>query len=347
MKNKYLSVAATFALVACSGGSSGSGGGSSATSGYQGLGSKWTIAFTGASFRLNFDKNADGNFDSADDMIVEGTYTQLDNGFKKMVAVSAEGDNAPTAGAEAIGLEIPGFSFFLKPLEAGSEPIVMVQSGTCPTADVNMNWIIAKYQDPDSPKVSTDGFGTAEFKIGENKAHIDPYHFDDGTNMNDANDISLLGCNAGTVTFDDGVGGGTMYATANGGMLVNPGNGIIFAAPQLSADPVAEDLNGTYSGLLFTSGDTEPAKVTLSGGAGTGSVILNVENDTTAGDTPITALTPVTGLKGIIRGEIDGRTLNCVYSSVSGKNLLACNGKDGDADVNGVFPMFFFLGVKR
>lgn len=321
----------------------------STTSGYQGLGSKWTASFdsSASTFAITYDSDSDGTAE----MEVNGTYVEHDNKFRTLTVTSASGTGAPNVNATALGLEIPGFAFFLKPLEAGSEPIVMVASGTCPTDDFISNWIIAKYQEPDStPTANTDAWGTATFDLSAATASIAQYKFGDGASLGSGG-INLDSCTDGTYTFSEESGSGTMYATANGGMLVNPGSGIIFAAPQLASDPTSTNWNGTYSGLVFASDETFPAKITLSGAGGTGDQITNVANDTLdTGGVTFASLSAQSGLKGIITGTVDlgegAQPLNCVYSSVEDDELLACNGANGAA-VGGVYPLFFFLGVKR
>lgn len=315
---------------------------------YQGLGSRWAISFTGSNFELTYDQDSDGT----DDMTVNGTVETFDNRFQKLTVTSSTGDNAPEEGEEAYGIEVPGFAYFLKPLSEGAEPIVMVESGACPTGPKKMNWIIAKYQEPEAtPTADQDAFGTATFNAAMSKLTVAMYEFANGDSLG-SSDLPLEECEDGTIVFENGEDeiGGKMYASANGGMLVNPGNGIIFAAPQLAADPTIAETAGTYSGFVFSQGTT-PAKVVLnSSGTGSGDGI-NPETDEVEDDGPVIKLTSVkSGLKGIFRGTVnngDGnQPLNCVYSDVSGQKLLACNGADGAA-VGGVYPSFFFLGVKR
>jgi len=313
---------------------------------YQGLGSKWSASFTGGSnFEITYDAEPDGTAD----MTVSGTYVEYANKFRKLTVVSATGTGAPSAGGTAYGIEIPGFAFFLKPMGTDSEPIVMVRSGSCPSSDFVANWIIAKYQDTvNTPKTDSDGYGQATFT--GTTATISQYEFGTGAAMAD-NTINLLGCSSGVQTFDDGGGGGTMYVTSSGGMLVNPGSGVIFASPIGSADVTSTDWGQTYSGLVFNdnlgSDKVFPAKVTLSGTGGTGAKLTDVENDTEdSSSVTFASLTAVSGTKGIFRGTVDGRPFNCVSSVVEGRRMLACNGAGGNASA-GVYPSFFFLGVAR
>lgn len=326
-------------------------GSETSTSSYQGLGSKWTASFTGGSaFTLTYDAEPDGTVD----MTVNGTYVEYTNNFRLLTVTSATGTNAPAAGETAYGLEIPGFAFFLKPVsDANAEPIVMVSSGSCPTTDFTANWIKAKYEDSTTkPTASSDAFGQATFTLtGATKTSaITQRRFDTGATIGSPNTITMTTCTNGAQGFDDGNDGGTMYLTSNGGALVNPGDGIIFASPQMTADVTSTDWDGTYSGLVFNESQTDkvfPAKIILSGTGGTGAQITDVENDTaSAGSVTFASLTAVTGTKGQFRGTVDGQPINCTLSSVAGKKLLGCNGAAGAA-VSGVYPSFFFLGSAR
>lgn len=323
---------------------------------YQGLGSIWTASFTsGSNFTITYDSDADGTAD----MEVNGTYVEYSNQFRKLTVTSASGTGAPNAGEEAYGLEIPGFAFFLKPIGSGSsEPIVMVSSGSCPTSNFESNWIIAKYQDAGTPNANTDGFGSASFVVSGSNATgtIDTWKFSDGTDIDDgsSNSITFQNCSNGTYTWDEGGGEtGVFMATSNGGALVEPNGGIIFAAPQLNSTVTSSDWDGTYSGLVFAENDpdgTFPARVTLSGNGGTGVEITDVENNTVESNGATFAnLAGNSSLPGVIRGTVElgsgAQPLNCVYSSVAGEELLACNGAEGA--LSGSYPMFFFLGVKQ
>ncbi len=344
-------------LNACSGSSSDA----ASTGSYQGIGSIWTANLAGGNFTITHDTDSDGTVD----MTVSGTYIEYSNKFKKLTVTSASGTDAPDVGEEAYGIEIPGFAFFLKPIGGSSEPIVMLQAGSCPTSDYVANWIIAKYQEPTQTPTEhvgndgTEGFGTASFAISGTTATgtIASYFFEDGVSRDDSSDgMPFTGCSGGKYTFSNGDDEGIFYATANGGALVKPGSGIIFAAPQGSADPTASDWAGTYSGLVFSDSSedgTFPAKVVLNGsGGGTGKQFTDVENNAVSDEgVTFASLTAKSGLKGIITGTVEGsngaQPLNCVYSSVAGEELVACNGADDVANGDGVFPMFFFLGVKQ
>jgi len=351
-------------FVACSGSSPES---SPATenaevTGYQGIGSKWTAEFTDDTFEITYDSQPDGTID----MRVEGTYEEYANKFRKLTVTAATGTGAPSVGDEAVGLEIPGFAFFLKPMTTDAEPIVLVKAGQCPTEDFVGNWIIAKYQEPEeTPQADQDAMGAAEFDITGNSATISQRRFDDGSSLGSGSPITLTSCDDGVQEFDDGGDGGVMYLTANGGALVNPGSGIIFSAPQLAADVLKTDVEGTYSGLVFSSSNSGdkifPAKITLDNDAeGTGVKITDLAADSVESSGVTFDLEPVATTKGLLHGTVDAgngaNPVNCLYSSIDGADLLACNGADdaaqdtpntpGDA-TDDVFPSFFFLGVKR
>lgn len=348
----FVGVSAVVGLAfvgACTGSSSGGGSASQGT--YKGLGSIWSLVHSGSTITLTHDADSNGTIDtSGGDMsvnadIAENTTTRFD----KFTVTSAAGTNAPSPGDLAYGLEVPGFAYFIKPLDANSEPIVLLKSGSCPAGGNTLNWIIAKWDS--NPNTNTDGFGTALLNTGASTLTVDPYKFSDGTALASTGAMTIGACTNSKYTFlDSGNATVNMFATSVGGMLVNPGSGLIFALPQLAADPVLSDLQGTYSGLIFTSNGSETGKVVLnSTGDGTGASI-NPETDATVGPAVTIDLTSVkAGFKGVVSGTItmaDGpQPLNCVFSNVSGSKILACNG--AEEETAGTYNVFFFLGALR
>lgn len=343
-----IAVAGIAGISACT---SGDGSASLTEGSYKGIGSIWSLDIQGTSATLTHDVDSNGTINtSGGDMSVSATAQENSTTlFTKFTVTSADGTNAPNAGDLAYGLSIPGFAYFIQPMSAGAEPIVMLKSGTCPAGSNTMNWIIAKWDH--TPNTGTDGFGTALFDSTATQLTVDPYKFSDGTALASTGAMSIGACTDSKYTFQDqGNQTVNMFATSLGGMLVNPGNGIIFALPQLSADPVVGDLEGTYSGLIFTSQGTETGKVVLNAsGVGTG-VSINPETDANTG-TPVTInLSSIkSGFKGVINGTItmnDGaQPLNCIFSKVDGSKILACNGAEDETAGN--YNVFFFLGVMR
>lgn len=331
------------------------------TSVYQGAGSRWTAAFTGGNFVLS---HFDEATDTTADMVINGTYVDYSTGFRFMTVTSATGTGAPAAGSEAYGFEVPGFAFFLKPVDGGEEPLVMVNGTSCPTADFNANWVIASYDSSVTLDATKDVFGFASFVFdgASSTATIDQLEPEAATNIGqNTSTFDSAGCSNGVLTFSPG-GGETvdMFFTANGGALVHSYDGathdnIIFAAPKASAAVTQAALAETYSVLVFDdnggAGDKLfPGKLVIpASGAASFQEIDNVETDTLTGPAiPVTAFTAVGASPGLFTAAIDaggadGR-MSCTFIPFSGTKVIACTGY---ADDGVRTAPFFLLGKNR
>jgi len=336
---------------------------------YQGLGSRWAIQFEGDTFTLTYDEEVDG----INEMTIEGTFEEFENRFRLLTITASEGENAPPVGGEAYGVEIPGYAFFLQPSESTAEPIIMVNAGGCPSGGERMNWITADFgeNNPNATEDTAgdgarDAMGEAEFSSSAEAITITRRLFETADAFTGTMSLTIGTCTDGTYEFEESGGEGAaqtsyMYATSNGGMLVRPGDGLIFASPELAETPAVSDAEGTYSGLAFvqnSEGGAQPVKVVLAAD-GTGTVtFIEPETDADLADTeiiPVALGTPVEGTKGQFHGTIDDLPLNCVRSVVDGDELLACNGAGdplaegycGEGVEGSCYPVFFFLGVKR
>lgn len=351
----FVMLAVGAVIVACSGGGSSSG--SSSSGSYQGAGSRWSLSMTGSSFTLNKYANAGA---TTPEMTASGTFTRYENQFVKMTVSSASGTGAPSPGDVAYGLEIPGYAFFLKPLSGAAEPIVMVQSGACPSSNFNANWIIAK---PDSSKLPVDatddmlGGASITFNGASSSLNItlrEPvggtFLSTSGGNNNGTSTLpfDINSCSNGLLRVADGADHFDMYFTTSGSVLVrfpaSSGNQIIFASPRQSAAVTQADLAGTYSGLVFedkTGTDSLfPVKLVIpSSGDATGTGIATIETDTldstgivlsniTNQDTGANAL-PDGFFRATLNPSSGGATngrVNCTYSTVSSTKIIACTG---------------------
>lgn len=335
------------------------------TSSYQGPGSKWTASFSGSSFTITYDLNDDGDITDASEFSVTGTYQEYSNKFRKLTVSSVEnaggGPNVPSVGAQAYGIEIPGFAFFLKPLSTtSSDPIVMLYSGTCPSVGFTGNWIAAKFG-TGQPLATSDimGSATATISGATRTMAITHRRFDTGAALMSSGTVGMLSCTNGRQEFDDNmdtVGDGTMYITSSGGALVNTPGSLIFAQPAFgSSDPTATDWDGTYSGIGFSESGTDksfPFRLTLSGTSGSGQQLTDVEMDTAGGGAAtIASFAAHAGTNGLLSGTIDvgngAQPFNCLLSKHNGVVIIGCNGADDVADGGGVYPTFFLLGRKR
>ncbi len=331
---------------------------------YHGAGSKWTADFTTSDFTI---KKYNNIASSTESLTVQGTYVQYTSGFRKLTVTSASGTDAPSTGAEAYGFDVPGFAFFLKPIGADAEPIVMIQSGSCPSSSFNGNWIIAKFDDGKTLTDSDDSFGSANFTFSgaSSTATINKLTPVTGSQLASSTvSFNYNTCSSATLTFSPSAGETVdMFFTANGGALVHSFNtsathdSIIFAAPKTSAAVTQADMAGTYSVLVFddrsTSDKLFPAKIELaSSGNSTAYKISDVATDTTSSDSiTISSIASHTHSNGLFTAAInagsdDGR-ISCAYftatSGTTTSKVLACNGYGKNSDKK----PFFFLGKAR
>ncbi len=330
---------------------------------YQGAGSRWSATFTTTNFII--EKFPDATSTSADNT-VNGTYVQYSSGFRKLTVTSATGTGAPVAGDQAYGFEVPGFAFFLKPIGSNnSEPIIMVNAGSCPSGTgFDANWIIAKFDSGTILNDTKDTFGKAVFNMttpATSTATIDKLSAETaaplGTN---AINFDYTTCANGKLTFPAG-GGETvdMFFTQNGGALVHSSNGtthnnIIFAAPKHTAAVTQSDLAATYSGLVFdgSSGGDKifPVKITMpSTGNGAANKITDVETDALGVETfPIGNFAVHALSNGLFTLALSPATENgrmsCTYFVISSIKVMACNGYGSAA---GTHEPFFLLARSR
>lgn len=301
---------------------------------YAGPGSNWSANISGSSFTI---KEADANLE------ITGSVETLSSGFKKLTVTSASGTGAPSAGAQAYGLDVPGTVFLLKPLEANSEIIPMVASGNCPTSTLSLNWIVTKMDsDADADSPTQDALGTASFTGSTGTL---PFQYSltgatVGTNVS----LGSFTCSNGKATVSDA----EMYLTQAGGAIVRTGystpndetdDGIILAMPGVSVS--SGDADGNYAGLVFTSGDTYPVKATVSGST---VAVQQIDPDTgnnagSISDTVNIASfnSPNTGfVAGSLQSDSNKKVMCNVNTNVnsSGKSIIFCSGMDSTGGAN-------------
>lgn len=360
-----------YAFIACGKKSDSSTPGASTTL-YQGAGSKWTISITGSDFTINkFASTAD----STAEMTINGTLEQNStNKFMKLTVSNATGTNAPSAGSVAYGLEVPGYAFFLKPA-GSSDPIVMVQSGSCPTSNFQANWTIAKAKPTMTlPMTNTqDFFGGATFTINgasssilvsQNEPITGAALTTGGGNNNGTSSLTFNSsdCSNGLLRLSDNSGVFDMYFTSSGGALVRfPDEQIIFASPKRTSAVTQSEIAGDYSVIVFddrASGDSVfPAKITIpASGSATGVEITDIINNTEGSGGIVfsniasTVDSSSTQLPtGFFRASINPTSsttngkVSCSFSEVSSTKIIACSGY---MDSSTKRP-FFFLARSR
>lgn len=308
--------------------------GGGASYNYAGPGSNWTATISGSSFTIT---------ESDAGLTVNGSVETLSSGFKKLTVSSASGSGAPSSGDQAYGLDVPGVVFLLKPLEANSEIIPMVASGSCPTATTNMNWIVTKMDsDADADDPGQDALGTATFS-GTTASLPFQYSLTGatvGTNIS----LGTFSCSNGKAT----VSGAEMYLTQAGGAIVRTGydtpsddtdDGIILAMPGQSIS--SGDADGNYAGLVFTTGDTYPVKATVSASSIS---VQQIDPDTGSDAGSISDTVNISAFNspntGFISGSLNSDSNKKVMCNVNtnlvgtGKSIIFCSGMDSTGGAN-------------
>ena len=220
---------------------------------YIGPGSEWSISLDSGTENFTIEEAVSG-------LVVNGTYSVLDSGFTLLTVSSASGPDAPSAGDQAYGIEIPGYVFLLKPLGDDSEIISMVAAGSCPTEDFSANWMITStdsdstFLDNCSGGSNLDAVGTFSYTHSTTSGTLPNKYDVCGDTVGVPFDVGTITCSGGkaSISSDPDV---TMYMTQSGGMLVNfdstlsDNNQIIIAIPN-DAISNASVLNGSYKGFV-------------------------------------------------------------------------------------------------
>lgn len=337
-----ISIAAV--VAACGGGSSGTTTTTTTSTSYSGPGSKWDVTLSSDN-SFNITKRASVGADI--DFTVTGSYESLDTGFLKLTVGGVTGTGGPTAGDIAYALDIPGYAFFLKPLDAGSNQVIsMVKGGTCPTSDVLANWVMVK-SDGDPTDAGRDFFGTFSYNTTTQVPDLPSKY-----NLSNFTTVAGGGI-GGTGTCSDGilsVTGADMFLTDNGGAIVHIDSGVqddtaddqfVFG---LGAKEIgATSTDGDYAGLLFDASQSSgaqisPVALTCASNECTATVLSNVETGATESGSAIAKLTSFDSPSiGFATGTVEeggnpgaNGKLACmidVNAVSTGKKIMSCVGQ--------------------
>lgn len=321
----FLTTALTssFLVISC--------GGSSSSSAYKGPGSDYTITLSGSNFTLT---------EATASLNIQGTFSELNSGFLELTVVTSSGTGAPSPGDKAYGLFVEGFVFFLKPL-SGDQLITMLKSGSCPTTDMSLNWIMGKLASGQNP-YSGDIFGTFSHNVTTGDTSLPSKYALNATTTNLGTEtLGTFDCADGVATVSSGGGGGTakMYFTSAGGAIVNTNTEdaddsqfvIATATQSLSA---TSDLDGEYAGLVFIeTGDVGAFPVTATfNGATIEFQQVNPATNATSGSAETAAIgtlnSPSNGFF-VITFSSGSRTAICsamTNVNSTGKNVILCAG---------------------
>ena len=343
-------------VVGCGGGSSSSDApiaGGDNTMAYNGPGSKWDVSLTNGNFTITHREDVN----AAVDLTVNGTYEELPSGFLKLTVTGSEGEEGPENGAMAWALEVPGYAFFLRPMEAENEQLIpMVTAGECPTDDVDANWVmVRKDSDADASDPERDFFGSFHYDAATETANL-PVRRALGNNFQDGGSQELEGgsCADGIMEVDDAV----MYLTSNGGAIVHTGlnrpddGSFIFALGQRAITDV-DNLDGDYAGILFddnleSGAKIAPVSLSCTSGQCSGSLVADIETGELDEGSVAVNLTGTTDefAPGLITGEIVGEGTGAMACMAdvnvlnTGRSIVSCVGQS-PGDVTKMFNVIF------
>ncbi|MFT4978806.1 MAG: hypothetical protein ACI8S6_004716 [Myxococcota bacterium] len=139
---------------------------------YSGPGSYWTVDFDDgtATFHIEMSPNVGNPIY----MALDGTFAVHDGWTVLTITEADDVEGAPVAGDQAIGIEIPGFAFMMKPLDESYNTVIpMLVSGSCPTADEELNWMVAQgLAGKDASSTEDDFFGTYRYQYADHSAEV-------------------------------------------------------------------------------------------------------------------------------------------------------------------------------
>ncbi len=314
--------------VAVGCGSSSSSSSSVASDAYNGPGSKWDVElFADSTFTI--ERRATPLTDV--DMTVVGTYERYDSGFVGLTVDTATGTDAPSQGETAWALEVPGYAFLLKPT-AGDQMIAMVTAGTCPTSDIDANWVMVKQRsDADATDSGTDYFGSFNYDVSSDTPSLPSKHALAGgfADVVDSGGLGSGTCENGLMLVGDAPDIAAMYLTSTGGAIVQTNinneadSQFVFALSQQAIGDIS-NLEGSYAGMLFDDNmadgsNIQPVALTCDdSGSCTGTMVTDIT--TGAVSTDSVTLT----LNGAVDSLGDGFVTGLISDGGSNPGNLAC-----------------------
>ncbi|VAW64610.1 hypothetical protein MNBD_GAMMA08-843 [hydrothermal vent metagenome] len=350
-----------------SGCSSSSNSGAGSQENYNGPGSKWDLSLTGgATGNFNIDHFQTGDLVNPD-YNVKGTYIRQSSGFVTLIVTEVTnfiGTNGPLVGETAWAIEVPGYAFLLKPT-SGDQMIPMVESGSCPTADMTGNFVVVKKDltnggDSGASDAARDFFGTFNYDFASSVTTLPELRaITSGFPSLTSDPLPAATCASGILTFTDTI----LYLTSNGGGIVHLGtatpnddedDSFLFALSQKAITNVS-NLDASYAGILFDQNATvgeqiQPIALTCTSGSCTG----NIVDDITTGSLVSGSLANINLIgtvdsiaNGLITGTIsfDSTTGNLacmadIDSLGTGKKIISCVGQSPDNNAN-MFNVIF------
>lgn len=325
---------------------------------YQGAGSRWTISLSDTNFTMN---KYDSISDTTANLTLSGTVAKnSDNQFLTLTVTSSSDISEVALNTVVNALEISNTGVFIK-TPGNPTPLVAVISGSCPTSDINSNWVITK------PRLDSgvfpqnsfddDGAGTVAYSSTAETFLVTPAgvvnrQFD--VTGSSPHNMSGQLCSDGRLAATLQIGPGQsdvfdMYFTSSGFQIVKfpsaAGDQIIFGLPKQSTNVTGAAIAGTYSVLIYEGGAAaDLSAATLSPGqmiiANDGSAtirkITDVANNTLAGadayaisnfSTTFTSNGSAVDSKGLFHGQFGaGQKVTCATANTNGAKVISCYG---------------------
>jgi len=317
---------------------------------YKGPGSIWTLDVSGDSFTLTEEE------DTSVLVTAEGSYTKTTTGFASLTVSSSSGTNALDAGDKAIGVDIPGIAFLLKPMSDNSPVITFVKYGECPSENVEANWVKTKSNSRDASL----GNGDADSSYGSPDAWAGQFNFDVSSSVatipvswsitNTSGDefpvffdtSETLGtglCDKGILEISEASGTTRLFMTENGGAIVDITGTQSVIGFNKQTISTAEEIDGDYIGFVFfgAQGKVYPLSATSTNGT---MVVDALSDDTesisqsavgTVNNYQIN--TPANGFVKVTLDDSVSRPMVCNFNSSIGssnKKILFCVTQDTD-----------------
>ena len=270
---------------------------------------------------------------------IDGSFERLSTGFLKLtVENSSDTDNGPSAGDQAFAMDLPGFALIVKPIGDGNDEVIpMLAGGSCPSEEVNLNWIIAQGHDEKDPSAANqewfggftwDGNGSAEVTSDYSLA-------DNFPSPDNAGGFDSISCDNGFAQIiESNEVQANLWLTAGGGAMVETfdsgdRNQTILALPQ--QEVATSNLEGSYYGLVLGGGDgPEPVQVILdNSGSGTGAAYTDVES----GDVDSESVNIDLDVADSAEISEDGWFTGTISAGSTSGNM-ACSGAVGVGDLN-------------
>ena len=329
----------------------------------EGPGSEWGMTRTGSSYTFTMEDGSDG-------LTINATGETLSTGHTKLTVTSSTATGSatgPSNGDVAHAIEVSGTAFLLKPMEANSETIAMVSSGSCPSSDFDANWVIG-HRPSGGNKITDDAadwFGTITWNTSSGQASFPLQRaVEDGgaSGVGGEGGSQTLGsCSSGTVEASQSCNDGSttmkVYFTTSGLAIVatcvddSVDESHIIGIPQPSSSIAAvTSLYGDYAGFMFDADADETYAVTGSFASGSGTSDMTVQvvtgNDLDTNGSSYTFEIAAAGVDDPGNGFLNGEFSTCSAGSVeeadgtcevvcayaedvnsSGKNMIYCVGQ--------------------